>query len=70
MTDSQTLADFEVLNHGTIVQVIALTDEAKDWINDNVDAPSYMWNGTILNIEHRMAGDIIAGMEADGLEGH
>lgn len=68
MADSQT-ADFEVADHGTIVQVIALTGEAKDWIDENVDAPSYMWNGTVLNIEHRMADAIIAGMIDDGLEG-
>ena len=68
MADTIT-ADFEVLDHGTIVQVIALTEEATDWINENVDAPSYMWNGTVLNIEHRMADAIIAGMIGDGLEG-
>lgn len=60
--------DFEVADHGTIVQVIAKTEAAKDWINDNVDAPPYMWNGTVLNIEHRFAEAIIDGMIEAGLE--
>lgn len=68
MADTIT-ADFEVLDHGTIVQVVALSEEATDWINENVDAPDYMWNGTTLNIDHRFAGDIINGMLDDGLEG-
>jgi len=62
------MADFEAIDHGTIVQVIATSDEAKDWIDENVEAPAYMWNGTVLNIEHRFAGDILAGMIESGLE--
>lgn len=68
MTDTKT-ADFEVIDQGTIVQVVAHSEQAIDWINENVDAPSYMWNGTVLNIEHRCASAIIAGMIDDGLEG-
>jgi len=60
--------DIEIIDSGSIVQVIAVTESAQDWINENVDAPSYMWNGRILNIEHRYADDIIDGMLADGLE--
>lgn len=62
-------ADFEVNDHGSIVQIVAFSEAAIDWINENVDAPSYMWNGTILNIEHRCADAIIAGLIDDGLEG-
>ena len=68
MADTIT-ADFEVVVHGTIVQIIALSQDAIDWINENVDAPPYLWNGTVLNIEHRYADAIIAGLVDDGLEG-
>ena len=56
--------DFEVIDQGTIVQVIAKSEAATDWINENVDAPDYMWNGTVLNIEHRYADAIIGNMDA------
>jgi hypothetical protein len=62
------MADFEIIDSGSIVQVIAKTESAQDWIDDNVDAPNYMWNGRVLNIEQRFADPIIEGMIADGLE--
>ena len=68
MADTKT-ADFEVVDHGTIVQIVAHSEVAINWIDENVDAPSYMWNGTVLNIEHRFADAIIAGLIDDGLEG-
>lgn len=63
------MVDFEVTDHGSIVQVHAKTQEAKDWIDENVEAPAYMWSGEVLNIEHRFADDIINGMLNAGLEG-
>lgn len=60
-------ADFELVDQGSIIQVIAKTDTAKDWINENVEAPDYMWNGTVLNVERRFAPDLVHGMLTDGM---
>ncbi|UIS25316.1 hypothetical protein [Erythrobacter phage vB_EliS-L02] len=61
------MADFAIRDSGTIVQVVAESQDAKDWIEENVEAPSYMWNGVVLNIEHRFAEAIIEGMIDSGL---
>lgn len=61
--------DFEVIKQGSIIQIVAKSEAATDWINENVDAPPYMWNGVVLNVEHRYADQIVGGMLEAGLEG-
>lgn len=60
MADTKT-ADFEVVDYGSIVQIIAHSEDAINWIDENVDAPPYMWNGTVLNIE--TASQVISSTE-------
>ena len=40
--------DFEVGYHGSVTQIIPLTQEAKDWIDENVHTESWQWMGGAL----------------------
>ncbi len=59
--------DVIVHNGGSIFQFEPLTEAAKDWIEENVQAESWQFMGSSLCVEHRYAGDLAAGMIADGL---
>ena len=62
-------ADVHVSGGGTVYLVHPLTQAAKDWIQEHVGQPgedvSYL--GDALAVEHRYVGDLVAGMQADGL---
>lgn len=60
--------DFEVNDEGTIVQIIPVSQTAKDWIDENVESEGWQWLGRALCIDHRYAEDIIDGMLSEGLE--
>ncbi|XAI96009.1 hypothetical protein [Microcystis phage Mwe-JY26] len=60
-------ADILVSDFGTIVRFKAQTDAGREWIDEKVDAPDFMWMGGWLCADHRPAADIRGGMEADGL---
>jgi len=63
--------DFLVIDHGSIVAIRPLTDEAEQWLDDNVAAEAWQWLGGFLCVDHRCAAPLIAGIEADGFKtGH
>jgi hypothetical protein len=62
------MADVRFVNHGSLVGIHALSDEAKAWIDDNVTAEAYMWIGGTLMAESRYAFDIACGMRDNGFE--
>lgn len=59
--------DFLVQNHGSICILQALTEAAKDWVNEHLPEDAQTWgtNGTM--VEPRYLQPILAGIEADGL---
>lgn len=60
--------DVRVECHGTLFTFDLLTDEARVWVEKNVDAPDYMWSGPLrFACEHRYAADIADGMQDAGL---
>jgi hypothetical protein len=59
--------DVQVINHGSLIGFLPMTQEAKDWIDEKVD-PDAQYLGRQLMVEPRYAGDIVLGMAADGLE--
>lgn len=61
----QQQVDVLVENHGSIFVFQPLTQAGRDWIAENIPEP--VWFGGGLCVEHRYAGDIAAGMQADGL---
>jgi hypothetical protein len=62
------MADVIFHNSGSVVGIEAVSDAAKDWINDNVAAEPYMWMGPTLYAESRYAYDIAVGMRNEGFE--
>ena len=59
--------DALVSGGGSIYQIMPLTQAAKDWIEENVNADG-MWLGNALCVEHRYIADIVDGMASAGLK--
>lgn len=61
------MTDLILTNHGTLVTLKPVSDEGKQWLEDNVDTSEVMWWCGGLVIEPRYVDSIIAGAESDGL---
>lgn len=58
--------DFYFANHGSITVLTPLTDAAKEWIDEHLPAETQFF-GHGACIEPRYAGDILRGLQDDGL---
>ena len=67
MSERTTRADLKVIDGGSAVLLQPLTAEAEAWIEENVDASGFQPYWPMVACEARYAGDLLAGMEADGL---
>ena len=61
------MPDVLVDNFGSVVGITPMTPAAQEWIDENCQTEGWQWLGATLNVEPRYAGDIVAGMQADGL---
>lgn len=59
--------DVAFTNLGTIVTIRPLSQQASDWIADNVDVVGWEWMAGALCADPRCAFDIYQAMQADGL---
>lgn len=59
--------DFTAVQEGSILRITPLSQAAKDWLNEEVEAEPWMWLGPTLCVDWRCGGDILHGMEAAGL---
>jgi len=59
--------DLVVANHGSIIQLIPVSEAGQEWIDEYVDVPDWCSNRCVA-VEPRFAGDIIEGAMNDGLE--
>jgi hypothetical protein len=59
--------DAEFTNLGSIVTIRPLSQQASDWIAENVDVAGWEWMAGALCAEPRCAFDICQAMHADGL---
>lgn len=60
--------DFSVLNEGTIAVVTPKTQEAKNWLIENVAInEETQWWGPGIVVEHRFLDDLLQGITNDGL---
>ena len=57
--------DFAVVNHGSIMLVTPVSEEAVDWINEHVPEGQYF--GNALCVEPRYIHSLVIGMEDAGL---
>lgn len=59
--------DFTVSNEGSIFLLTPLTQAAKDWVEEHLPEDRQSFGGAVV-IEHRYISDIVAGIQAYGLE--
>lgn len=58
--------DFELRDEFSICILRPLTDEGRDWINENIDPNHLTFAGGVV-IERRYVTDILVGIEDSGL---
>lgn len=56
-----------ILDRGSLVGFYPHSDEAKQWIADNVASESWQWMGSVLWVDHRPAQDLINALQQEGL---
>jgi len=61
------MSDVLTNNEGTIIALTVLTPAARQWIEEKCKPEPWQWVGDTFAVEPRYAGDIIQGMQADGL---
>jgi len=60
--------DFVVMDCGSIVILTPKSQEAHDWLNENIDTENAQWWSGGVVIEHRYAGDIVSAITQENLE--
>jgi len=66
MANSVKDSDFIVSDHFTIFLLTPLTESATDWVSEHLP-PDALRFGDSIAVEHRFIGDIIDGVQQDGL---
>lgn len=61
------MADIRIINQGTVTGMRPLSEEAKQWMDDNVHSEGWQWLGKTLWVDHRYVDNLIDGMIAGGL---
>ena len=51
----------------TVYGLMVLSEQAREWIDENVNAEPWQWMGDTFGIEHRYIADIVEAMMQDGL---
>lgn len=59
--------DVRVENHGSIIMFYLCTDDATNWVDENLVIESWQWLGSGFGVDPRMAEGVLDRMEADGL---
>lgn len=59
--------DFYFANHGSIALLTPLTDAAQAWVDEHIRSEETQFFGAGVVIEPRYAGDILRGLQNDGL---
>jgi hypothetical protein len=52
------MSDFRIENHGSVVLVRPLNDEARDWLQEHTDG---QWFGDALAVEPRYVENLLVG---------
>jgi hypothetical protein len=62
-----TTTDVIVENFGSIIGITPMTPEAREWIDENCQIEEWQWLGRTLNVDFRLAADVLQGMQEAGL---
>jgi len=60
--------DLRVHDHGSVIVVELVSDEARGWVRDNVEVPGWAWIGRGISVEPRLVDAFVAHAEAEGLK--
>jgi len=60
------VSDFKVSGGGSLYILTPCTDAARDWVSEHIGDDAQTWGGGIA-VEHRYIGDIVDGIQNDGL---
>ena len=58
--------DFRVANEGNIFLLRPVSKAGKEWVTEHLPDDVMMW-GEAAVVEHRFIGDIVEGIQGDGL---
>jgi len=58
--------DVRIDDQGTLVMFEPISQAAKDWFSEHVQSESWQWMGTRLGVDHRMAQNLVDGIEGAG----
>jgi hypothetical protein len=59
--------DFELIDHGTIVLVMPITDAAREWLEQHVAHDRIMWTRGSIPVEPRYVDNLVTGVLGDGM---
>lgn len=57
------MTDFLFIDHGSIVGFTPLSDEAREWMDDNVQSEGWQWMGRTLMVDARMGMPLLEAIE-------
>lgn len=60
-------SDVRVENHGSVFTMTPLTDAAKAWFDEHISSEGWQWLGGSLAVDPRLVGNVINGLQGDGL---
>lgn len=66
---AETVVDFTVANHGSVVLLKTLTPDAEEWVEEHVGGEDTQTWGGALCIEPRYITPIVDALHAEGFEG-
>jgi hypothetical protein len=58
--------DFSFTDHGSVTILTPLTQDAREWVEQNIPEDAQRWAGGVV-IEPRYAPNILEGLAGDGL---
>jgi hypothetical protein len=61
------MADLRVEDHGSICLIHPLTEEAREWLEENCRPEPWQWLGGAMAADARFIARIAEGLVADGL---
>jgi hypothetical protein len=62
------MCDFQIADHGSIITVRQVSEAARQWLDENVDAEPWQWLAGALCAEHRFARVLVDEIAAAGFE--
>ncbi len=59
--------DIQINDQGSIIMFTPVSEFAKEWVNNNCYIESWQWMGSSFCVDHRIAEQLIEGMEEHDL---